>query len=225
MTIDTGDLALLILFVLCLAIFVYLLIKVLKGRAIRIDEVGYLLLVERLRSPVLTAAMKAASSFGVAAVCRRCASRGDDVGAQLGPCCLGRLQCRCYQRNRLAVKGPCASTSSTGISACRGAGAELPLGPLDGGHGVLWLWYMVGAVLRVWPSVRRRHRGCTRVRHPCGGRQPCLSGRALRFGCAGLVLPVFCLAHPVRASWPLDFDRLIVATGRHVGSNLILTQP
>ena len=48
MTIDTGDLALLILFVLCLAIFVYLLIKVLKGRAIRIDEVGYLLLVERL---------------------------------------------------------------------------------------------------------------------------------------------------------------------------------
>ena len=37
-------------------------------------------------------------------------------------------------------------------------------------------------------------------------------------GCAGLVLPVFCLAHPVRASWPLDFDRLIVATGRHVGS-------
>ena len=176
MTIDMGDLALLILFVLCLAIFVYLLIKVLKGRAIRIDEVGYLLLVERLRSPVLTAVMK-------------------------------------------------ASTSSTGISACRGAGAELPLGPLDGGHGVLWLWHMVGAVWRVWPSVRRRHRGCTRVRHPCGGRQPCLSGRALRFGCAGRVLPVFCLAHPVRASWPLDFDRLIVATGRHVGSNLILTQP
>lgn len=63
MTIDMGDLALLILFVLCLAIFVYLLIKVLKGRAIRIDEVGYLLLVERLRSPVLTAAMKAASSL------------------------------------------------------------------------------------------------------------------------------------------------------------------
>lgn len=63
MTIDTGDLALLILFVLCLAIFVYLLIRVLKGRAIRIDEVGYLLLVERLRSPVLTAAMKAASSL------------------------------------------------------------------------------------------------------------------------------------------------------------------
>ena len=39
MTIDMGDLALLILFVLCLAIFVYLLIKVLKGRALRIDEV------------------------------------------------------------------------------------------------------------------------------------------------------------------------------------------
>ncbi len=63
MTIDKGDLALLILFVLCLAIFVYLLIKVLKGRAIRIDEVGYLLIVERLRSPVLTAVMKAASSL------------------------------------------------------------------------------------------------------------------------------------------------------------------
>ena len=63
MTIDMGDLALLILFVLCLAIFVYLLIKVLKGRAIRIDEVAYLLLVERLRSPVLTVAMKAASSL------------------------------------------------------------------------------------------------------------------------------------------------------------------
>lgn len=31
MTIDMGDLALLILFVLCLAIFVYLLIEVLKG--------------------------------------------------------------------------------------------------------------------------------------------------------------------------------------------------
>ena len=63
MTIDMGDLALLILSVLCLAIFVCLLIKVLKGRAIRIDELGYLLLVERLRSPVLTAAMKATSSL------------------------------------------------------------------------------------------------------------------------------------------------------------------
>lgn len=63
MTIDIGDLALLILSVLCLAIFVCLLIKVLKGRAIRIDELGYLLLVERLRSPVLTVAMKAVSNL------------------------------------------------------------------------------------------------------------------------------------------------------------------
>ena len=63
MTIDMGDLALLILSVLCLAIFVCLLIKVLKGRAIRIDELGYLLLVERLRSPVLTVAMKAVSNL------------------------------------------------------------------------------------------------------------------------------------------------------------------
>lgn len=63
MTIDMGDLALLILSVLCLAIFVCLLIKVLKGRVIRIDELGYLLLVERLRSPVLTVAMKAVSNL------------------------------------------------------------------------------------------------------------------------------------------------------------------
>ena len=63
MTVDMGDLALLILSVLCLAIFVCLLIKVLKGRAIRIDEVGYLLLVERLRSPVLTVVMKAISNL------------------------------------------------------------------------------------------------------------------------------------------------------------------
>lgn len=63
MTIDMGDLALLILSVLCLAIFVCLLIKVLKGRVIRIDELGCLLLVERLRSPVWTVAMKATSSL------------------------------------------------------------------------------------------------------------------------------------------------------------------
>lgn len=63
MTVDMGDLALLMLSVLSLAIFVYLLIKVLKGRAIRIDELGYLLLVERLRSPVLTVAMKAVSNL------------------------------------------------------------------------------------------------------------------------------------------------------------------
>ncbi len=63
MTIDMGDLTLLILSALCLAIFVCLLIKVLKGRAIRIDELGYLLLVERLRSPVLTVAVKAVSNL------------------------------------------------------------------------------------------------------------------------------------------------------------------
>ena len=63
MTVDMGDLALLILSVLCLAAFVCLLIKVLKGRAIRIDELGYLLFVERLRSPVLTVAMKAVSNL------------------------------------------------------------------------------------------------------------------------------------------------------------------
>ena len=63
MTIDMGDLALLMLSVLCLAVFVCLLIKVFKGRAIRIDELGYLLFVERLRSPVLTVAMKAVSNL------------------------------------------------------------------------------------------------------------------------------------------------------------------
>ena len=63
MTIDMGDLALLILSVLCLAAFVCLLIKVLKGRAKRIDELGYLLFVERLRSPVLTVAMKTVSNL------------------------------------------------------------------------------------------------------------------------------------------------------------------
>lgn len=63
MTVDMGDLALLILSALCLAAFACLLIKVLKGRAIRIDELGYLLFVERLRSPVLTVAMKAVSNL------------------------------------------------------------------------------------------------------------------------------------------------------------------
>lgn len=63
MTVDMGDLVLLMLSALCLAIFVCLLIKVLKGRVIRIDEWGYLLLVERLRSPVLTVAMKAVSNL------------------------------------------------------------------------------------------------------------------------------------------------------------------
>lgn len=63
MTIDMGNLALLILSMLCLAIFVCLLIKVLKGQTIGIDELGYLLFVERLRSPVLTVAMKAVSNL------------------------------------------------------------------------------------------------------------------------------------------------------------------
>ena len=63
MTIDMGDLALLILSALCLALFVCLLIKVLKGRAMGIDELGYLLFVERLRSPVLTVAMKTVSNM------------------------------------------------------------------------------------------------------------------------------------------------------------------
>lgn len=63
MTIDMGDSALLILSTLCLAVFVGLLVKVHKGQAIGIDELGYLLFVERLRSPVLTVAMKAASNL------------------------------------------------------------------------------------------------------------------------------------------------------------------
>lgn len=63
MTIDMGDLTLLILSVLCLAVFVCLLIKVPRGQAIGIDELGYLLFVERLRSPLLTVAMKAVSNL------------------------------------------------------------------------------------------------------------------------------------------------------------------
>ena len=63
MTVDMGDLALLILSVLCLAVFVYLMIKVLKGQAIRIDKLGYVLFVERLRSPVLTVGMKTVSNL------------------------------------------------------------------------------------------------------------------------------------------------------------------
>lgn len=63
MTIDMGDLTLLMLSVLCLAVFVCLLIKVLRGQAIGIDELGYLLFVERLRSPLLTVAMKAVSNL------------------------------------------------------------------------------------------------------------------------------------------------------------------
>ena len=184
-----------------------------------------MLLVERLRSPVLTAAMKAASSLaslpfvvGVLAAAMLWAPNwAHVVWAAFNVGAISAID----QLLKVLVRRP----RPQGFRLVEAPGLSFPSGPLDGGHGVLWLWHMVGAVWRVWPSVRRRHRGCTCMRHPCGGRQPCLSGRALRFGCAGRVLPVFCLAHLVRASWPLDFDRLIVATGRHVGSHLILTQP
>lgn len=63
MTVDMGDLVLLMLSALCLAVFFCLLVKVLRGQAIGIDELGYLLFVERLRSPVLTVAMKAVSNL------------------------------------------------------------------------------------------------------------------------------------------------------------------
>lgn len=63
MTVDMGDLVLLVLAALCLLVFVCLLTKVLKGQTMRIDELGYLLFVERLRSPALTVAMKAVSNL------------------------------------------------------------------------------------------------------------------------------------------------------------------
>ena len=63
MTVDMGDLALLVLVALCLLVFVCLLTKVLKGQTMRIDELGYLLFVERLRSPALTVVMKAVSNL------------------------------------------------------------------------------------------------------------------------------------------------------------------
>ena len=63
MTIDLGDLALLMLAALCLVVFVCLLVKVLKGQAMRIDKLGYSLFVEKLRSPALTVAMKAVSNL------------------------------------------------------------------------------------------------------------------------------------------------------------------
>lgn len=58
-----GDLALLVLAVLCLAVFACLLVKVLKRQAMRIDRVGYALFVEKLRSSALTVAMKAVSNM------------------------------------------------------------------------------------------------------------------------------------------------------------------
>ena len=63
MTVDMGDLALLVLVALCLLVFVCLLTKVLKGQTMRIDELGYLLFVEWLRSPALTVVMKAVSNL------------------------------------------------------------------------------------------------------------------------------------------------------------------
>lgn len=63
MTADMGDLALLVLAVLCLAVFACLLVKVLKRQAMRIDRLGYALFVEKLRSPALTVAMKAVSNM------------------------------------------------------------------------------------------------------------------------------------------------------------------
>ena len=63
MTVDMGDLALLVLAALCLLVFVCLLTKVLKGQTMRIDELGYLLFVERLRSPALTVVMKGISNL------------------------------------------------------------------------------------------------------------------------------------------------------------------
>lgn len=63
MTADMGDLALLVLAVLCLAVFACLLVKVLKRQAMRIDRLGYALFVEKLRSPALTVAMKSVSNM------------------------------------------------------------------------------------------------------------------------------------------------------------------
>lgn len=63
MTADMGDLALLVLAVLCLAVFACLLVKVLKRQAMRIDRLGYALFVEKLRSPALTVTMKSVSNM------------------------------------------------------------------------------------------------------------------------------------------------------------------
>ena len=63
MAVDMGDLSLLVLPALCLAVFVCLLVKVLKGETMVIDRWGYSLFVEKLRSPVLTVAMKAISNM------------------------------------------------------------------------------------------------------------------------------------------------------------------
>lgn len=63
MTVDMGDLALLVLAALCLVVFVYLLVVVLKGKFMRIDRLCHSLFVEKLRSPALTVVMKAVSNL------------------------------------------------------------------------------------------------------------------------------------------------------------------
>lgn len=63
MTIDMGDLALLVLAALCLAVFACLLVKVLKGKPMRIDGLCHSLFVEKLRSPALTVVMKGVSNL------------------------------------------------------------------------------------------------------------------------------------------------------------------
>ena len=63
MGVDMGDPALLMLAAQCFVVFAYLLIKVLKGKTMRIDELGHLVFVERLRSPVLAIAMRGISNL------------------------------------------------------------------------------------------------------------------------------------------------------------------
>ena len=66
MTVDMGDLALLVLAALCLVVFACLLVEVLKGQAMRIDKLGYSLFVGKLRSPAMTVVMKAVSNLASA---------------------------------------------------------------------------------------------------------------------------------------------------------------
>lgn len=63
MTVDMGDLALLVLAALCLVVFICLLVEVLKGKPMRIDRLCHSLFVEKLRSPALTVVMKAVSNL------------------------------------------------------------------------------------------------------------------------------------------------------------------
>ena len=66
MTVDMGDLALLVLAALCLVVFICLLVEVLKGKPMRIDRLCHSLFVEKLRSPALTVVMKAVSNLASA---------------------------------------------------------------------------------------------------------------------------------------------------------------